>query len=1031
MNDNLLKKGKPEWHELSKTVSANGTVLLKNDNNVLPLSDKRISVFGRVQLNTMGHAGCANFSDAFISAGIAVNTELLSLYRKWTEEHPVITGGYVSFSASSYPEMPLSEETVKNAAIKTDTAVVILGRTSCENCDIPVAKGGFMLSDGEEEMFRLVCGSFRHVIVLLNISCAVELTFLDKYSNIDAVLFTGFMGENSACAVADILIGKINPSGKLPFTMARSYECYPSSGHFGQHEGGLIQDYEEDIFVGYRYFDTFSKENEAVFPFGYGLSYTDFSVSNAESRVKGDAVEISADITNIGNVPGREVAEFFFSAPQLKDGAKLGKPFKELCGFAKTRELLPGESEGVKISLPLEQMSSYDDTGVLGTKSVFVTEKGEYRFFVSQNGKTLTAAGAYYQNETRITRHCRGIETTLPKRLLANGEYEALPQPVFNSERPIAVSPNSQTVISAADYCRADIPLHTLAELKRGESVTYRLLPGICGRYTLTAENCRLNRLFSFSLDGLELNNPTADKDSGIEIILPLSVCELRLTALDDIPDISELRLTKVNVKTVIKPDEKNIVEAKDMYEGSFYINLENYTEDDGCTSCCITNIFLKGMYATYKLSVEKEGYYNISFRYSYTGETTDISEIMTVIIANVICPVGGVEIKKTCESGRRKFTDSDTVTVFLPKGTVYFQVASRAGSREIPFPDLSRITFSYSPNAAAEKGDSETENPDLGFESAAPIWQFNNITPKGIQLKDVYLDRTKTDAFLEQLSNEEIAMLLSGDSKNAVIYGGVGCTHPIAERGVPPVQTVDSPMDLSFGLPWSPPRNPSTLILTASFDKSLYEYYGDVMGDAANAFNVGFWLAPAVNILRNPCGGRCRDYSSEDPYLSGIYAKHVIDGVNKHGVAAILKHYCANNTEFERLKSNSRVSERALREIYMKAFEIAVKGTDVAGIMTSYNSVNDRKVCVDPTLITDIPRKEWNWEGAFMTDWWNDTVHAEEIAAGHDIKMTNGDIEGVAEALNTGRLSREQTYTCAKRVIRLLLKLKSVHNSF
>lgn len=164
MNDNLLKKGKPEWHELSKTVSANGTVLLKNDNNVLPLSDKRISVFGRVQLNTMGHAGCANFSDAFISAGIAVNTELLSLYRKWTEEHPVITGGYVSFSASSYPEMPLSEETVKNAAIKTDTAVVILGRTSCENCDIPVAKGGFMLSDGEEEMFRLVCGSFRHVI---------------------------------------------------------------------------------------------------------------------------------------------------------------------------------------------------------------------------------------------------------------------------------------------------------------------------------------------------------------------------------------------------------------------------------------------------------------------------------------------------------------------------------------------------------------------------------------------------------------------------------------------------------------------------------------------------------------------------------------------------------------------------------------------------------------------------------------------------------------------------------------------------
>ena len=1026
----FLTTGKPEWNELGRRVSESGTVLLKNDNNVLPLKDKSVAMFGRVQINSRGYKCGVNFADAFIESGIRLDEELLTVYRQWTEENPVITGGYVSYSVSSYPEMPLNEKIVGRAAEKTDTAIAVIGRTSCENCDMPTGKGGFMLSEGEEEMLRQICGKFGHVILLLNISCSVDLTFLYKYGNIDAVLFTGFLGKNSAYAVADILIGKINPSGKLPFTMARSYECYPSSGRFGQHEGGLVQDYEEDIFVGYRYFDTFSKADDVVFPFGYGLSYTDFSVGNAESRINGDAVEISADITNTGNVSGREVAEFFFSAPQLKGGAKLGKPFKELCGFAKTRELLPGESERVKISFPLEQMSSYDDTGVLGTKSVFVTEKGEYRFFVSQNGKTLISAGSYYQKETRITSRCHKIQTELPKRLLADGSFEVLPQRDFVPGRPTALSPISKTAIPVSDCSCSDIPIgNTLAALKAGQSVTYRLLPGICGRYILSAGDCRLNGLFAFSLDGLRLDCP--ESDSGVEITLPLSVCELKLTALGNIPEIKELCFEKITAETVIKPNGKSVVGAGDMYEGSFNINLENYAEKDGSTACCITNIIQKGMFAVYKLTVEQEGYYGVSFRYSYTGEPTDIGNVMALMLSNIVYPVGGAEIQKTCGPNSRNFTDSTAVNIFLPKGTVYFRIAACVGTRETPFPDISQISFQPSSDTHKAENISETMNTDMGFACETPIWEFKNVKPEGIQLKDVYLDPSKTDAFLEQLSNKELALLLSGDPKNAVIYGGVGCTSPIPERGVPPVQAVDSPMDLSFDSPWAPPRNPSTLVLTASFDKSLYEHYGDVMGDAANEFGVGYWLAPAINILRNPCGGRCRDYASEDPYLSGIYAKYVIDGVNKHGVAAVLKHFCANNTEFERLKSNSRVSERALREIYMKAFEIAVKNTDVAGIMTSYNSVNGRKVCVDRTLVTDIPREEWNWNGAFMTDWWNDTRHVDEIAAGHDIKMTNGDIDGVVRALENGELTREQAYTCARRVIGLLLKLKAVRDSF
>ena len=141
-------------------------------------------------------------------------------------------------------------------------------------------------------------------------------------------------------------------------------------------------------------------------------------------------------------------------------------------------------------------------------------------------------------------------------------------------------------------------------------------------------------------------------------------------------------------------------------------------------------------------------------------------------------------------------------------------------------------------------------------------------------------------------------------------------------------------------------------------------------------------------------------------------------------GVATVLKHYTANSTEFERQKSNSRVSGRALREIYLKTFEIACKNGNPWCMMSSYNFVNDKKVCEDYTLITDIPRNEWHWNGIFMTDWWNDSSHIEELKAGHDLKMSTGDIEGVTDALDSGELTREQAYVCAERVLKTLMKI-------
>ena len=213
-------------------------------------------------------------------------------------------------------------------------------------------------------------------------------------------------------------------------------------------------------------------------------------------------------------------------------------------------------------------------------------------------------------------------------------------------------------------------------------------------------------------------------------------------------------------------------------------------------------------------------------------------------------------------------------------------------------------------------------------------------------------------------------------------------------------------------------------MVLTATFNKELYNQYGICMAYECIKYGVDYLLGPSINIIRNPAGGRNCSYSSEDPYLGGIMAANYIKGVQSMGVATVLKHYTANSTEFERQKSNSRVSGRALREIYLKTFEIACKNGNPWCMMSSYNFVNDKKVCEDYTLITDIPRNEWHWNGIFMTDWWNDSSHIEELKAGHDLKMSTGDIEGVTEALDSGELTREQVYVCAERVLKTLMKI-------
>ena len=285
-------------------------------------------------------------------------------------------------------------------------------------------KGDFVLTDAEAAMVEKVTAAFDRVIVVLNVGSVFDTSFFRDNPRIQAALMGWQAGLEGGTAEAELLLGLDNPSGKLADTFAATLEDYPSSPGF--YESDDYVDYEDDIYVGYRYFETIPGAADKVnYPFGFGLSYTRFSIAEPDMCVEGDEIAVRAAVTNVGDVAGKEVVQVYFSAPQ----GRLGKPARQLAGWQKTRKLLPGETQAVEIRFPIDQMASYDDLGKV-QKSAWVLEAGEYRFFVGTDVRAAKRADfALTLDSDRIVAQltARMTPTQLKKRMLADGSYEALP----------------------------------------------------------------------------------------------------------------------------------------------------------------------------------------------------------------------------------------------------------------------------------------------------------------------------------------------------------------------------------------------------------------------------------------------------------------------------------------------------------------------------------------------------------------------------------------------------------------------------
>lgn len=419
-----------DWkHYLDTAVQAvaEGIVMLENKNHALPLKkSQEIALFGRIQLHYYksgtGSGGMVNVShvtnipEGLQNAGITLNQKLFECYQQWDKLNPYELGNGWSGEPWSQKEMPLEETFVKEIAQNCETALILIGRTAGEEQDNKLEKGSYLLTDEEEMMLSLTRKYFQKTIILLNTGNLIDMHFVDKYQP-DAVLYIWHGGMTGGTGTAKVLTGEVSPSGKLPDTIAYEISDYPSHKNFGNQDCDI---YQEDIYVGYRYFETFAKDR-VRYPFGYGLSYTNFEIKSGDWFIDetSNQVYIRIKVTNTGEFSGKEVVQIYCEAPH----GKLAKPTKVLTAYQKTKLLQPDESQ--ELVMPLIPPVSYDD------KETFcnILEAGTYQFYIGADVRSATAEAFIQIPETVFSpQKSQAMPPVQPFQRLAGKEiYEDTP----------------------------------------------------------------------------------------------------------------------------------------------------------------------------------------------------------------------------------------------------------------------------------------------------------------------------------------------------------------------------------------------------------------------------------------------------------------------------------------------------------------------------------------------------------------------------------------------------------------------------
>ena len=807
-----------EHRKVARRAAAEGIVLLKNEDHVLPLQEGiAVALYGAGAGKTIkGGTGSGDVNErekvsiceGMKNAGFQITTEAWinrynEIYDKARQDwkNDILSRTRYDADTMSFFEvysttpfiMPAGDKIKKSAGDEAETAIYVISRIAGEGADRQADKGDYYLKDEEYKMLADICANYENVIVVINAGAQVDLSFMDEFENIKALLVIVQPGMEGGNAVADILSGKANPSGKLADTWAYEYEDYPNSEKFSHNNGNVQTElYEEGIYVGYRYFDTF--EVPVRYGFGYGLSYTDFEISNYRLvKISAEKISISASVKNTGKVSGKEVVQVYASLP----GGTLEKEAHRLAAYAKTAELKPGETEEVTMEVTVDALTSYDEES-----AAWILEKGFYGIWI---GNSLASA-----------KLCGGmkLDATVTKRQVKN-----------------------------------------LFPLKQD-------LEEIVQEPSRTAKRTE-----------------TAEKLAG----------EQAMTVLE---------LHAADITTEIVEYKKNA----DLYEREAMDFVNTLTEE----------------------------------------ELIDLAAGDPGKAQGGNLGAAGISVPGSAGETHRCAVDKGLASIVLADGP--------AGLRLMKYYHVNEGSIVSMPFEFSLEGglfyDDSRELPGERY------YQYCTAIPVGT-------------------------------------------------------------------------------LLAQTWNQELIREVGAMIGTEMEHFGVTLWLAPGMNIHRNPLCGRNFEYYSEDPYVSGTIAAAMTEGVqSNYGCGTTIKHFACNNQEDNRMGSDSVVSERALREVYLKGFEIAIRQAQPMSIMTSYNLINGVHAANNYDLCTESARNEWGFKGAIMTDWTTteqgDNCTASGcMRAGNDLVMPGcfGDHDNMHKELAEGTLKIEDLKACIARLVSVIWK--------
>lgn len=1048
----------PGSAEVARVVAEEGIVVLRNESNALPFN------------KTMKIGGLGTGQDTQFIVGGGGSGWVDNGGQSVTPKDGLLNAaskGYIS----SYTAMGSPTGTF-------DRVIYFISRNSTEGDDMKISD--YYLTDVEKNDINNLITNFgsNKVIIVLNIPTIIDTTWLIQ-KNVGAIVCMWLPGEQGGNALANVLTGVVTPSGKLADTWAKSYEDYISSygtnKAVSQFASSVSVNYYEDLYLGYRYYETFDKNYEKVnYEFGFGLSYTTFDIKTTGVNVNKNTGKIKVYVTvkNTGSVySGKEVVQVYYSTPD----DKIDAPAKQLIGYAKTKLLAPNESQNLTIDIDINEMSQFDDTGRI-QKNAYVLQAGDYDLFVGNSVKNAgkNKVATYTVNSDLVIEQCGEIDSHVFKRLNSDGTYEYLDidyysvkefgKKVFQAEDLESIT-NERDI--HADTYHKGVSEGVLLRLLSNQTFRYRIWVEKAGTYNISfnmsnGSTTDYTDMFEIYVD----YTPDDNVDNGVAQNINAS-----LTAIVD--EWKNWRVVYGNTVTFNRSGEilltfKCNSQCGDMDfftiyndnvapSGETIISADTFTNSDGIIREGTINGNLAsgfrntGNFAEYKVNVEKAGGYYLSLDavtpFKATENLADIylnNERAGSLKAlrSSACPE---QYKSASESEPGAYTNPTIDCWFTSCETSSILLNLKQGENTIKILatstdslcNVKSLIFRTTQKSFTYKDNTSDYTFKSVEEAKSPI---GSTGWAGYKFLDVIEGKCTVEQFVRQFEIRELTALSMLEEPRGDVNSGTGGIGGVPGWNLtsktmyelPYASTSDGPAGQRFCNSSIMPDGsiykyatwfPCVTLLTATWNVDLAYTYGNQYAKEDQVTHTSIMLCPGVNIHRNPLCGRNFEYMSEDPFLTGMMASYYIRGAQARGVACSIKHFYANNQELNRHNSNNNISPRALREIYFKPFEMAIKNANPGTLMTSYGFVNGVATSANAEVLRNIVRGEWGYDGFIESDWGENTLNVNMIKGGNNAHSYFNDYYNTIGAWQQGTLTYDELVENVSWLIKFLMR--------